>query len=95
MTQSTFKSSTDKQAWQIPDWGDMMRSEAPPEFRRSWCVEGRVRSRVISSVLAQRYLRTIRQWYSPCEGPLSLEWHVADKSYQERTPRLCLVVNPK
>ncbi|GJS58017.1 hypothetical protein Tco_0652801 [Tanacetum coccineum] len=26
MTQSTFKSSTDKLAWQILDWGDMLRS---------------------------------------------------------------------
>ncbi|GJS28826.1 putative reverse transcriptase domain-containing protein [Tanacetum coccineum] len=24
----------------------------------------------------------------PCEGPPSLEWHVADKSYQDRAPRL-------
>nr|GEY92507.1 myb/SANT-like domain-containing protein [Tanacetum cinerariifolium] len=39
--------------------------ESPPEFQRSWCVEGHVRSGVISSVLAQRYLRTIRQRHSP------------------------------
>ncbi|GJS59711.1 hypothetical protein Tco_0654495 [Tanacetum coccineum] len=30
----------------------------------------------------------------PCEGPLSLKGHVADKLYQERAPRLCLVANP-
>ncbi|GJU89930.1 hypothetical protein Tco_1302353 [Tanacetum coccineum] len=46
--------------------------EPPPEFRRSWYVKGHVRSGVISSVLAQRYLRTIRQRYSPREGPQSL-----------------------
>ncbi|GKA70642.1 hypothetical protein Tco_0776781 [Tanacetum coccineum] len=64
------------------------------EFWRSWYVEGHIRSGVISSVLMQRYQRTIRQRYSPCEGPLSLEGHVADKLYQERAPRLCLVANP-
>ncbi|GJR69841.1 hypothetical protein Tco_0015906 [Tanacetum coccineum] len=47
--------------------------ESPPKFWRSWCVEGHARSGVISSVLAQRYLRTIRQRYNPCEGPLSLQ----------------------
>ncbi|GJU69395.1 hypothetical protein Tco_1255654 [Tanacetum coccineum] len=52
---------------------DMSGLESPPELQRSWCVEGHIRFRVISSVLAQRYLRTIRQRYSPCEGPLSLE----------------------
>ncbi|GJZ66981.1 hypothetical protein Tco_0630221 [Tanacetum coccineum] len=36
----------------------------------------------------QQYQRTIRQRYSPCEGPLSLKEHVADKLYQERAPRL-------
>nr|GEZ55121.1 reverse transcriptase domain-containing protein [Tanacetum cinerariifolium] len=40
---------------------DKSGSESPPEFRRNWCVEGHVTSGVISSVLAQRYLRTIRQ----------------------------------
>ncbi|GKF57361.1 hypothetical protein Tco_0170898, partial [Tanacetum coccineum] len=67
---------------------DKSGPESPPEFRRSWCVEGHVRSEVISSVLAQWYLKTIRQRYSPYEGPLSLERHVADRSYQERTSRL-------
>ncbi|GJW68412.1 hypothetical protein Tco_0122836 [Tanacetum coccineum] len=47
--------------------------ESPPELRRSWCVEGYIKFGVISSVLMQRYLRTIRQRYSPCEGPLSFE----------------------
>ncbi|GJR19904.1 hypothetical protein Tco_0968431 [Tanacetum coccineum] len=68
--------------------------ESPLEFRRSWYVEGHIRSGVISSVLMQQYQRTIRQRYSPCEGPLSLKGHVADKLYQERAPRLCLVANP-
>ncbi|GJY87892.1 hypothetical protein Tco_0502520 [Tanacetum coccineum] len=46
MTHSTFKSSTNKLAWQIIDWGDMMRKanlskdisglESPPELQRSW-----------------------------------------------------------
>ncbi|GKC19800.1 hypothetical protein Tco_1021950 [Tanacetum coccineum] len=58
--------------------------ESPLEFQRSWYVEGHIRSVVISSVLMQRCQRTIRQRYSPCEGPLSLEGHVADKLYQER-----------
>ncbi|GJY82412.1 reverse transcriptase domain-containing protein [Tanacetum coccineum] len=31
--------------------------ESPPEFQRSWYVEGHIRSKVISSVLAQRHLR--------------------------------------
>ncbi|GJT81493.1 reverse transcriptase domain-containing protein [Tanacetum coccineum] len=35
--------------------------ESPPELQRSWCVEGHIRFRVISSVLMQRYLRTTRQ----------------------------------
>ncbi|GJS88543.1 hypothetical protein Tco_0771179 [Tanacetum coccineum] len=52
---------------------DKSGPKPPPEFQRSWCVEEQVRSRVIRSVLAQRYLRTIRQRYSPSEGPLSLE----------------------
>ncbi|GJV66787.1 hypothetical protein Tco_1482296 [Tanacetum coccineum] len=51
---------------------DKSGSESPPEFRRSWRVEGHVRSGVISSVLTQRYLRTIRQRYSPHEGLQSL-----------------------
>ncbi|GJV32356.1 hypothetical protein Tco_1392756 [Tanacetum coccineum] len=52
MTQNIFKSSTDKLAWQILDWGDMMRDadlskdmsgpESPPELHRSWCVEGNI-----------------------------------------------------
>nr|GEV75144.1 hypothetical protein [Tanacetum cinerariifolium] len=46
--------------------------EPPPEFQRSWRVEGHVRSGVISSVLVQRYLRTTRQRYSPYKGPQSL-----------------------
>ncbi|GJZ21957.1 hypothetical protein Tco_0558996 [Tanacetum coccineum] len=29
-----------------------------------------------------------RRWYNPCEGPMSLEGHVADKLYQERALRL-------
>ncbi|GJS48886.1 hypothetical protein Tco_0599007 [Tanacetum coccineum] len=59
MTQSTFKSSTDKLAWQILDWGDMMRDadlskdksgpEPPPEFRRSWCVEGHLADKGLCS----------------------------------------------
>ncbi|GJQ94863.1 hypothetical protein Tco_0006002 [Tanacetum coccineum] len=40
---------------------DKSGPKSPPEFRRSWCVEGHVRSGVISSVLMQRYLRTTRQ----------------------------------
>ncbi|GJY87317.1 hypothetical protein Tco_0501945 [Tanacetum coccineum] len=40
--------------------------ESPLEFRRSWYVEGHIRSGVISSVLAQRYLRN-----SPTKGPSS------------------------
>ncbi|GJW16609.1 reverse transcriptase domain-containing protein [Tanacetum coccineum] len=67
---------------------DKSGPESPVEFRRSWYVKGRIRSGVISSVLMQRCQRTIRQRYSPCEGPLSLEGHVADKLYQERAPRL-------
>ncbi|GJT93724.1 hypothetical protein Tco_1082569 [Tanacetum coccineum] len=51
---------------------DKSGPESPPELQRSWYVEGHVRSGVISSVLAQRYLRTIRQRYSPREGPQSL-----------------------
>ncbi|GKD67423.1 hypothetical protein Tco_1309531 [Tanacetum coccineum] len=51
---------------------DKSGPESPPEFRRSWYVEGHVRSGVISSVLAQRYLKAIRQRYSPREGPQSL-----------------------
>ncbi|GJU73349.1 hypothetical protein Tco_1264754 [Tanacetum coccineum] len=52
---------------------DKSGPESPPEFWRSWCVEGHARSVVISSVLTQRYLKTIRQRYSSCEGPPSLE----------------------
>ncbi|GJX12102.1 putative reverse transcriptase domain-containing protein [Tanacetum coccineum] len=51
---------------------DKSGPESPPEFHRSWYVEGHVMSRVISSVLAQQYLRTIRQRYSPREGPQSM-----------------------
>ncbi|GJX60652.1 zinc finger, CCHC-type containing protein [Tanacetum coccineum] len=47
--------------------------ESPGELRRSWYVEGHVRSGVVSPVLAQRYQRTTQQRYSPCQGPLSLE----------------------
>ncbi|GJS49607.1 hypothetical protein Tco_0599728 [Tanacetum coccineum] len=73
--------------------------ESPPEYQRSWYVEGHIRSGVISSILMQRYQRTIRQRtirqrYSPYEGPLSVKGHVADKLYQERAPQLCLLVNP-
>nr|GEW27555.1 reverse transcriptase domain-containing protein [Tanacetum cinerariifolium] len=60
---------------------DKLGLESPPEFRRSWCVEGHVRSRVISSVLAQRYLRTIRKEQvrrrfptQMIENPLALSW---------------------
>ncbi|GKC37867.1 hypothetical protein Tco_1050251 [Tanacetum coccineum] len=42
----------------------------------------------------QQYQRTIRQRYSTCEGPMYLKGHVADKMYQKRAPRLCLVANP-
>ncbi|GKA15879.1 hypothetical protein Tco_0695626 [Tanacetum coccineum] len=51
---------------------DKSGSESPPEFQRSWYVEGHVRSGVISSVLAQRHLRTIRHRYNPRKGPQSL-----------------------
>ncbi|GKF32774.1 hypothetical protein Tco_0102572, partial [Tanacetum coccineum] len=72
---------------------DKSGPESPLELQRSWYVEGHIRSGVSSSVLMQRYQRTIRQRYGPCEGPLSLKGHVADKLYQERAPRLCLVAN--
>ncbi|GKB52747.1 hypothetical protein Tco_0903500 [Tanacetum coccineum] len=36
---------------------DKSGPELPLEFRRSWYVEGHIKSRVISSVLMQRYLR--------------------------------------
>ncbi|GJW37536.1 hypothetical protein Tco_0060456 [Tanacetum coccineum] len=52
---------------------DKSGPESPLEFWRSWYVEGHIRSGVISSVLMQRCQRKIRQRYSPCEGPLSLE----------------------
>ncbi|GJZ85625.1 reverse transcriptase domain-containing protein, partial [Tanacetum coccineum] len=58
---------------------DKSGPESPVEFRRSWYVEGHIRSGVISSVLMQRCQRTIRQRYSPCEGPLSLEGHLGDE----------------
>ncbi|GJR77334.1 hypothetical protein Tco_0089699 [Tanacetum coccineum] len=74
---------------------DTSGPESPPELQRSWCVEAHVRSGVISSVLMQRYQRTLRQRYIPCEGPQFLELYVAVSSYQERAPRLCLVANPK
>ncbi|GJS47409.1 hypothetical protein Tco_0597530 [Tanacetum coccineum] len=67
---------------------DKLGPESPLEFKRSWYVEGHIRSGVISSVLMQRCQRTIKQRYSPCEGPLSLDGYVADKLYQERAPRL-------
>ncbi|GJW16146.1 hypothetical protein Tco_0020279 [Tanacetum coccineum] len=54
---------------------DKSGPESPLEFQRSWYVEGHIRSGVISSVLMQRCQRTIKQRYSPCEGPLSLEGH--------------------
>ncbi|GJW33488.1 hypothetical protein Tco_1198320 [Tanacetum coccineum] len=40
---------------------DKLGPESPLEFWRSWRVEGHVRSRVISFVLAQWYLRTTQQ----------------------------------
>ncbi|GJW95487.1 hypothetical protein Tco_0175159 [Tanacetum coccineum] len=40
---------------------DKSGPELPLEFRRSWYVEGHIKSRVISSVLMQRYLRVTRQ----------------------------------
>ncbi|GKF44830.1 hypothetical protein Tco_0131382 [Tanacetum coccineum] len=52
---------------------DMLGPESPPELRRSWYVEGHIKFEVISSVLAHRYQRSIRQRCSPCEGPLSME----------------------
>nr|GEU64738.1 hypothetical protein [Tanacetum cinerariifolium] len=52
---------------------DMLGPESQPELLRSWCVEGHIEFRVISSVLTQYYLRTIQQRYSPYEGPPSLE----------------------
>ncbi|GKB66820.1 reverse transcriptase domain-containing protein, partial [Tanacetum coccineum] len=42
---------------------DKSGPESPPEFRRSWYVEGHIRSGVISSVLGQRHLRN-----SPTKG---------------------------
>ncbi|GJZ60254.1 hypothetical protein Tco_0616070 [Tanacetum coccineum] len=51
---------------------DKLGLESSPKFWRSWYVKRHVRSGVISSVLAQRYLRAIRQRYSPREGPQSL-----------------------
>nr|GEW25584.1 reverse transcriptase domain-containing protein [Tanacetum cinerariifolium] len=53
---------------------DKSSPELSPEFRRSRYVEGHVRSGVISSVLAQRHLRVIRQRQA----------HSASKS--QRTP---------
>nr|GEX72244.1 hypothetical protein [Tanacetum cinerariifolium] len=40
---------------------DMSGPESPPELRRSEYVKGHIRFKVISSVLAQRYQRTVRQ----------------------------------
>ncbi|GKD84626.1 hypothetical protein Tco_1355780, partial [Tanacetum coccineum] len=40
---------------------DTSGPEPPLELRRSWLVEGHDRSGVISSVLMQRYQRTLRQ----------------------------------
>ncbi|GJV78454.1 retrovirus-related pol polyprotein from transposon TNT 1-94 [Tanacetum coccineum] len=51
---------------------DKSGPESPLEFWRSWYVEGHIRSGVVSSVLAQRYLRETRKRYSPREGPQSL-----------------------
>ncbi|GJU06480.1 hypothetical protein Tco_1122910 [Tanacetum coccineum] len=42
---------------------DKSGPESPPEFRRSWYVEGHIRSGVISSVLAQQHLSN-----SPTKG---------------------------
>ncbi|GJT83146.1 hypothetical protein Tco_1057488 [Tanacetum coccineum] len=67
---------------------DKSGPESPLEFWRSWYVEGHIRSGVISFVLMHRCQRTIRQRHSPCEGPLSLEGHVANKLYQESALRL-------
>ncbi|GKA78900.1 hypothetical protein Tco_0785437 [Tanacetum coccineum] len=39
----------------------MSGPESSPALRRSWCVEGHTRFGVISSVLMQRYPRTLRQ----------------------------------
>ncbi|GJV83160.1 hypothetical protein Tco_1523058 [Tanacetum coccineum] len=51
---------------------DKSGPESPPKLRRSWYIEGHVRSGVISSVLSQQYLSTIRQRYNPREGAQSL-----------------------
>ncbi|GKF41950.1 hypothetical protein Tco_0125292, partial [Tanacetum coccineum] len=47
---------------------DMSGPDSPPELRRSWCVEGQTRFGVISSVLAQQYLRTVRQSFGSFGG---------------------------
>ncbi|GJU96080.1 hypothetical protein Tco_1320836 [Tanacetum coccineum] len=44
---------------------DMLGLEKPRELRRRWYFKGHVKSRVISSILAQRYQRTTRQRPSP------------------------------
>ncbi|GJT86055.1 hypothetical protein Tco_1067772 [Tanacetum coccineum] len=44
---------------------DMSGPKSPPELQRSWRIEGHIRFGVISSVLAQRYLRIIRQRVGP------------------------------
>ncbi|GJZ42958.1 hypothetical protein Tco_0590213, partial [Tanacetum coccineum] len=81
LDKSDLSDTATKLAWAKPNKrsGDADLSkdksgpEPPPAFWRSWCVEGDVRFGVISPVLMQRYLRTTRQRYSPCEGPQSLK----------------------
>ncbi|GJW24260.1 hypothetical protein Tco_0038071 [Tanacetum coccineum] len=74
MTQSTFKSSTDKLAWQILDWGDMMRSGVTTRIpeklvcRRTY----QARSYQLRPSAATPKERPDKR-YSPYEGPLSLE----------------------
>ncbi|GJW18258.1 hypothetical protein Tco_0025694 [Tanacetum coccineum] len=62
---------------------DLLKDNSGPEslleFRRSWYVEGHIKSGVISSVLMSHNQRTIRQRYNPCEGPLSLKGHLGDE----------------
>ncbi|GJV92559.1 reverse transcriptase domain-containing protein [Tanacetum coccineum] len=67
---------------------DKSGPESSPEFQRSWYVEGHVRSGVISFVLAQWYLRAIRQRYSPREGPQSL---LGDEGLSSRGNQLNLI----
>ncbi|GJZ26591.1 hypothetical protein Tco_0570844 [Tanacetum coccineum] len=53
--------------------------ESPPELRRSWYVEGHIRFEVISSVLMQWYLRTIRKrsFYQAQAAHVNLPQHLA------------------